>query len=229
MKNIPSISDARKSNTDPTEHTEPATPADGGATDPRSPKPPHTTDDSDPLDPKHLALGQDFAGAIGVKKLTTSVPVRKPHRHEWVRAHPDPEYRLQTAALPLKFEREEVYLVAQPLWTELPGEIRPIEISTAINREGIVFLWPVKLPGADGRIDTWNASLIDAITHARQQWVRVSANMSLGGYEVHVPTGELSEPTWPTLTFRELLRIGFRDRFITDMNHPALKKLRGEV
>jgi hypothetical protein len=37
----------------------------------------------DPFDPAHLALGQDFAEALGVKKLTTHVPVRKPYQHEW--------------------------------------------------------------------------------------------------------------------------------------------------
>src|SRR5262245_1289783 len=41
----------------------------------------------DPFDPTHLALGQDFAGALGVKKLTTHVPVRKPFKHEWIRVH----------------------------------------------------------------------------------------------------------------------------------------------
>jgi hypothetical protein len=183
----------------------------------------------DPFDPAQLALGQDFAGAIGVKKLVTTVPVRKPHRHEWIRVHPDAEYRLQTAALPLKFEREEIYLVAQPLWSELPGEVRPIEILTAVNREGVVFLWPLKLPGSDGRLDTWNASAIDAASHARQQWARVAANMALGAYEIHVPTGELSAPAWPTLSLQELLKIGFRDRFIDSIEHPALKRLRGEV
>jgi hypothetical protein len=183
----------------------------------------------DPFDPKQLALGQDFAGAVGVKKLVTTVPIRRPGKHEWVTIHPDPEYRLQTAALLLKVDREEIFLVDRPLWPELAGEIRPIEIFTATNRDNVPFLWPVKLPGADGKLDTWSQSMIDAVEHARQGWVRVSSNVPLGAYEIHIPTGQLSAPTWPNLTFRALLEIGFRDRFIRSLDHPALKKLRGEI
>ena len=46
-----------------------------------------------------LRLSQDFTTNVGVKKLVTTVPTRKPHRQEFVRVHPDPAYRLETAAL----------------------------------------------------------------------------------------------------------------------------------
>ncbi len=39
---------------------------------------------ADPFDPAFLALGQNFAEAMGVKKLATHVPVRKPYKHEWI-------------------------------------------------------------------------------------------------------------------------------------------------
>ena len=51
---------------------------------------------------------------------------------------------------------------------ELAGEIRPIALFTTINRQGILTLWPVKLPGTDGRIDSWNASGGGTPSHARQ-------------------------------------------------------------
>jgi hypothetical protein len=53
--------------------------------------------------------------------------------------------------------------------------------------------------------------------------------MSLGAYDVFVAAGELGEPEWPTAPFSELLRIAFRDRLIDDLNHPVLRRLRGEV
>jgi hypothetical protein len=142
--------------------------------------------------------------------------------------HPDPEYQLQTAALPLKVDREELYLVAPELWPELSGELRAIIFFTAINRDGVVFLWPVKLPGEDGRHDTWNASALDGAEAAKQQWVRVASNTSLGAYDVFTTESTFSAPAWPQLTLRELLRTAFRDRFIEDINHPVLKRLRGE-
>jgi hypothetical protein len=53
--------------------------------------------------------------------------------------------------------------------------------------------------------------------------------MSLGAYEVFEATGDLPPPEWPDLPFQELVRIAFRDRFITDPGHPVLRRLRGEV
>jgi hypothetical protein len=53
--------------------------------------------------------------------------------------------------------------------------------------------------------------------------------MSLGAYEVNEATAQLTEPAWPDLPFREILRIGFRDKMISEWNHPVLRRLRGEV
>src|SRR5208283_3227238 len=89
----------------------------------------------DTFDPAALRLTQDFA-AIGVKKALMTVPVRKPNRQEFVRVHPDEGYRLQTALLELREERE-TYLVDPALWGELAVEIVPKVIFTSINRQGI--------------------------------------------------------------------------------------------
>lgn len=52
--------------------------------------------------------------------------------------------------LELKDERE-MYLVNPDLWSQVSGELVPVVLITAINRQGVVFVWPVRLPGADGR------------------------------------------------------------------------------
>jgi hypothetical protein len=41
--------------------------------------------------------------------------------------------------------------------------------------------------------------------------------------------GDLPDPEWPNTPFRELLRVAFKDRFIDNLDHPVLRKLRGEV
>ncbi len=58
-------------------------------------------------------------------------------------------------------------------------------------------------------------------------WVRVSANMALGAYEIFKATADLPEPEWPEVSFQEVLEIAFRDRFIGDFDHPVLQRLRG--
>ena len=85
----------------------------------------------------------------------------------------------------------------------------------AINRQGVLFLWPVKIPGSDGKILVWHTSSADACALAMQRWVRVKANMSLGAYEFYKAPGKIPDPVWPELTYQEILKIAFRDRYVT--------------
>ena len=59
------------------------------------------------------------------------------------------------------------------------------------------------------------------------QWVRMKANLSLGAYEITVAESVMADPVWPQLSFQDLLRIAYRDRMITTLDHPVVKRLRG--
>ena len=187
--------------------------------------------EADPFDLASLRLSQDFASAVGVKKLVTTIPVKKPSKEWFVRAHPDAAYRLQTAVLELKEGDRETYLVARDLWSELSSEptFSPRLLVTAINRQGVLFLWPIRLPGADGKLDDWSRSAMGAANEAKSQWVRITANMSLGAYDVAIASGLASEPSWPEMKFQEIIKIAFRDKVISEWSHPVLQRLRGEV
>ncbi|MBN8625973.1 MAG: hypothetical protein J0M17_10825 [Planctomycetes bacterium] len=184
----------------------------------------------DPFDLSRLRISQDFVAAAGVKKVLNTVPVRKPSKEWFVQTHPDQNYRLQTCVIELK-EDSETYLVDPSLWPELASEstFSPRALITTINRQGVLFLWPIRLPGADGRHDEWSRSAMEAATHAAGKWVRVQANMSLGAYELYEAAGQWAAPEWPDLPFQQLLKIAFKDRFIADYDHPILKRLRGEA
>ena len=49
-----------------------------------------------------LRVSQDFVKDSGVKKLLTTVPVRKPNRQDFFRVHPESSYVLDTMLLNLK-------------------------------------------------------------------------------------------------------------------------------
>jgi hypothetical protein len=185
---------------------------------------------ADPFDPGRLRLSQDFAAGLGVKKALLTVPVRKPSKEWWIQVHPDESYRLQTAVLELKEDRE-TYLVDPALWHELATEstFSPRALFTGVTRQGVVFLWPIRLPGPDGKIDEWNRSALEAATMAAGRWLRVAANMHLGAYEVFTAAADLPDPEWPETPFNELLRVAFKDRYIDTLEHPVLKRLRGEA
>jgi hypothetical protein len=184
----------------------------------------------DPFDPKHLRLSQDFSATLGVKKAILTIPRRRPSKEIWVRVHPKEEYRIQTGILELK-EEQELYLVAADLWPVLATEATfgPRILFTAITRQGDLFLWPIRLPGQGGRVDSWNRSALDAAFLAENRWIRMAPNMSLGAYDVFEATGNLPEPEWPDILFRDILEIAFKDHLINDFNHPVLKRLRGEL
>jgi hypothetical protein len=185
-------------------------------------------DQTDPFDLDKLRLSQDFAATLGVKKALLTVPVRRPNRQEFIRVHPGVDWRLETVILEVKEERE-VYLVDKNLWGQLPGELIPKVLFTVINRQDVLTLWPIRLPGEDGRHDEWNRSALEAAEMAQKAWVKVVANMHLGAYEVYRAMADLPEPEWPNITFQEILRVAFRDRFICSMDHPVVRRLRGET
>lgn len=180
-----------------------------------------------PFDPESLRLGQDFAASVGVKKVLTVVPVRKPKRQEFVRVRPGDEWRLQTAALE-DSSNKDIYLVDRSLWNEWGSEIHPVCLVLAMNRSGDLFLWPCKLPGADGRSNSWNDSALQAAKHGESNWIRVVANMQSGLYDVFQASDELPAPEWPEISFKDLLERAFRGRLIQKADHALLKSLRGE-
>ena len=184
----------------------------------------------DPFNAESLRLSQDFSQLFGVKQALMTVPVRKPDKAWFVRTHPEPEYRLETAVIELKEERE-TYLVNPKLWPELAAEatFSPRVFYTAVNRQGVVFLWPIRLPTSDGRHDGWSQSAMEGAEMGKGKWVRVQANMSLGAYEVWEATGELPDPKWPEQSLDELLRIAFKNTKIDTPDHTILRQLRGEA
>jgi len=176
-----------------------------------------------------LRLTQDFAAAAAVKPVLTTVSVRKPNRHEFVRVRAGEAWRFQTGTFTQK-DTGETYMVTPELWSALPGEIQPKLLVVVMSRlSAVPFVWPLTLPGTDGRPNRWHESALDAARLAESQWVRVVADMPAGFYVPYVAQGNLPEPTWPDVTLTELLRLAFAQRFIDDLNHPVLRQLRGEV
>jgi hypothetical protein len=182
----------------------------------------------DPFDVESLRLPPDAGASFGVERMLVTVPVKKPDKTWFVRVHPDPAYRIETAILD---DDRETFFVARDVLPELVMEtaIRRCVLFTSITRQGIPFLWPIPLPGPDGRQNPWHESAFQAAALAEKAWVRVTANQQLGGYDVVQATGNIPDPKWPNETLGELLRIASRNRIIDHMDHPILRRLRGEV
>jgi hypothetical protein len=182
----------------------------------------------DPFNPAFLRLSQDPLAAAGVKKALIHVPVRRPSPQEYIRVHPGEDYRLDTAIIELREDRE-IYLVSPDLRGELFSEIKPVRLYTTISRQNVVAIWPCKLPGVDGRSNSWYDTALRAAELAMTRWTRIVADISLGGYQPYIAAGDLPDPEWPGQTFAELLHIAFGAFYVDRPDHPVIRRLRGLV
>ncbi|MDZ4778747.1 MAG: hypothetical protein SGJ19_00675 [Planctomycetia bacterium] len=182
----------------------------------------------DPFDLDRLRLSQNFGESLGVKKILTTLRCRKPDKQEFVRVRPGDEWRLQTAILEDRINRED-YIVDPKLHADVAEFLQPVVLLLATTKQGNPFIWRAKLPSADGRPNAWNDSMLAAAQAAETKWVRVASNMPGGLYDVYTASGDLAEPDWPELSFQQCIKLCFQSRFIAVLDHPVLKQLRGEA
>jgi len=102
-------------------------------------------------------------------------------------------------------------------------------LHAAIDRQNNVSLIPVPLPGEDGARNPWHESLAQAVEHAKMKWVRITANMYAGGYDIYEAKGELPEPEWPAYDIDSLIQVAFRGKIITSLDHPIVQSLLGRI
>jgi hypothetical protein len=187
------------------------------------------TDVTTDFDLDSLRLKQDFSETLGVKKVLSHVPVRKPHKTNFIRVHPGENYRMDVGIVEMKEERE-TFLVTPAMMSEsgIYELVVPARLVTYINRQGVLALWPLKLE-KDGKLNPWHESALKAAQLAEEQWVSVRADMSLGAYQIHTATKELPEPEWPEHTFSELVRLGFKGLIVDAPDHPLIQQLTGAI
>ncbi len=175
---------------------------------------------------ERLKIKQNYVEQFPVKKRITAVPIKTPSNQDWIQVKQEEGWSCQVWVLTIKETRDR-YVVDPQLCQELAGEIQPMVLCTYINRQGNLFLWPIRLPSGDGRRDNWAISAMEAAK--TPGWFRIKANMSLGGYDVYQAIADIPDPDWPDISFGEIVRIAFKDNLIEDADHPVIKNLMGRA
>ena len=173
-----------------------------------------------------LRLAPDAASVSGTTEVLSHIPLRKPSRHEFFRTRRESEMWFATGIFEDREDRE-VFLVTPAMREALVGEIRPVTLVPTMTRQNALLLWPLKLPTEEMRHNGWAETAREAAERAKTKWVRLVADMGLGGYRIYLAEGQLSEPTWPEKSLTEIMQIAFRDRIVDSENHPVVRKLRG--
>ncbi len=187
-----------------------------------------TTGTTSKFDPKRYRQVQTYRAEEATgwgRKQQTVIPVRKPSKKQFVRAHHSAEYRADAMPTITDETTGEVYLLDADL--DLPvdveNKIDMLNLVTAITTDGSIFLWCYK-----NSTNSWSDSARIAIRAASQQWVRVIPDRSSNGYVLEYPVVAPADPAWPPMTFTQILETAFGSRYIDSLQHPLVRKLRGD-
>jgi hypothetical protein len=186
-----------------------------------------------PRNLESLRLRQDFAATLGVERDQLIIPCRKPNEQEFFRVRPGEKWRFQTWIFEDKSQNlsGDSYLIDPGLQSMLEGQIFPACLYLCVNRNGSLFVWPVKLATKRGQPNQWYASAQEIAKVAETRWLKVESDQAAGMYVPQVAKGELGEPKWPSnLTLEQIiLERTFKDHYLDHPDHPVLKATRGEV
>ena len=191
-----------------------------------------TTPEQDTVDPFDVAALRATPPSVSVTEhVIVQVAARKPSRQEFFRVHADPDFALDGTVI--EFEgpngREDFWLPPN-LRHVAPQDTKAVRILTCISKAGVVFLWPARLPSADGPGRTWYESALAVSEIAKTHWVKMAGNRAAGAYEAHKASGDLGVPQWPDYDLGALLKLAFGgDRVINSPDHDVLRSLRGEL
>jgi len=158
--------------------------------------------------------------------ILSSIEVRRPHKQEWFRVHSSMSFPAKI--LEVK-KSGAVYLVHPSLAAKLTEEIASAIIFPCINRSGELFMWPVKTPGNDGRADKYSSVNLEHARRATEGWLRRVWSQEANTHHAYTPGVPPPDPEWPESTIDEFVQAAFKGRFIGDLNHEVLRKLRGEL
>jgi hypothetical protein len=179
----------------------------------------------DPFDFKQIRLGGRDGEGVVIKKPLVTVPVRVPSKKTWFRCHPDPAHKIEVGIVELEDTSEDYLLSGADVYAAMEGLYTPVMLRTAMTSRRVLFLMKSKLPRTDGLGASWALSAAAAGDQAAQCWVRMQSNKDLGAYEVYEATGKIEDPVWPEENLRQLMKIAFHNRIITDLDHPVTKEL----
>ena len=174
-----------------------------------------------------LRLDQSYSeAAVGVRKVLGTVPVRKPVKTDFFRVHPS--YLLDCFCVELKEERE-IFFVTPALAPLVAEFCEPVRLRLCVTRQGTPFLWPIKLPKEDRRVDEWRRSAAEAAHLAESRWIRLAADMHLGAYQTFEAVADLGDPKWPVEPWVEVVKVALRDRRIDGEDHAVIRQLLGHA
>jgi len=184
--------------------------------------------DAGEIDPEINRVPPELDPAQGAQPAVIDIPIRNPAKTEFFRVHPSDDFHYTTVLLevPSGFERV-TYLVAPALRDLFPELMVVKTLYLCSTREGTNFLWPIRVLYPGDKPERYARTGHECAKYAKTAWIRIYANPAVG-WVAYRSRGDLGEPQWLPLDLRAVINSAFMGRYITDPDHPELRKLRGE-
>lgn len=179
------------------------------------------------VDLDSISIDQDFAKLASVKSESAAPSIGKAASQTWFSPHPDQSLWKSFLTIRDQADKSMFYILNPALEADLAGEFSATLLVPCMTRQNDLFFWPIKLPNEDGRIDTWNESALEIALAEGGQWLRLRANQPNSSYDTVTLKKEQQPPEWPE-DILELLKKAVGKVHISDLEHPLVKRLRGE-
>lgn len=178
-----------------------------------------------------LKVSADYSQSIKAERHHLRMSCRKPGKTEWVHIDTRPDRSEIFWLYEDKHQaggKNELYLLEPEVVPLIGDEAFQAEIFITVNRQMDPFLWPCRKPDEE-RANEWHTTLELAAEAAQEQWVRVRANMGVGGYEYFTLGADVTpaDPVFPKESLEEMLELAFKDFHIEDADHIIVRKLEG--
>lgn len=170
-------------------------------------------------------------GKAALNRPITTIPIRKPNKHEFFRTHPGEEFWHAVAFV-------EIDRILYPVHPEMVCHLDEDDIfyailALAISKSGELFFWPLKM-SSKGRSNMWNDSALEIAKSAIHKWTKIRSRQEdgrgSGYYAPEIPLADFGDPVWPDLSVKQLYDIAFKGgRIIDRVDHLAIQKLTGQV
>jgi hypothetical protein len=194
-----------------------------------SPEATTATPAPDPFDFERLRLADTDPG-LGVRELVVDIPYHRPSKETFFRVRPGAEHQVTGGVIELK-EEDDCFWVDPALWPRLAEEptFSRRRVFTCVTLSGSPFLWGCRLPGPDAKQPPWVTVPLEAARAAEERWTKLYWDQAQKRHRVRVAEGMAAEPAFPDLPLPDLVRLAFRDRVISSLDHPVVKKLWGKA
>jgi hypothetical protein len=199
-------------------------------TEPDSSKP-------DPFDPKRFRIDPQNKEALAQRVWTDGqIAIRKPNDQEWFRVRtgvdPEGEPWIMPETPILQRRADGKYRLLTPDIAPAVKQAKLVTLRFCITVEGTPLIWPIPEPGPDGRDNAYWETARGIAVEAEANWMHMWADQKAGRYLSERAPKDYGDGKWGSTpaTVRHWLRIGFsKDGVIDNLEHPELKKLRGEL